>query len=489
MTILSSNCPPRPLHPTFIVLRYINMDDPQPNHHEIQAVEASTPKPPVIATIEACQLAYTKWNEAESKRLEMLASAKQTNTPTAEYTQPIPKSEEVTKSEELSALALKTKSICDNAFGEGAKPEAFDALITELTDGSPATPERVIQAGAVIENISYYRRNPNKAGEVLQKYPEALYLPNVQSELQEVVFGLTRSVENLRTAATTEPEDPQNTSKLLEVATSETSPLKKSSKDQLKDTLDLVRGARAQQLVDSLEDPSINEPKAALLKENHLVLISKITGVSLDQTSLQDALNQHKKLLVDRKIITSDYQPPLSRINFGEALAALSQRTEDLDKKRHLEALALGYATATKFEPGRFGQKAGDVLMALMLNTKDPEARAYVAVQEAGRNQTDILAQQKSRVYRDVLNHSEQGINSLFDVQNRAALGARDERTAVEEARAEAEKVKADELTAQARAEADRLAAEATAATPIKGTPTIVTPAAKKGIFDRLLGR
>ena len=487
MTTLSSNCPPRPLHPTFIVLRYINMDDAKTNSPEIQTTEVVAPKPPVIITIEACQLAHTQWNEAEGKRQKMLALAQKASLSTAEYAQPAPKSDEVIKSEQLSALTLKTKSICDNAFGEGGQPEAFDALITDLTDGTPATPKRVIQAGTLIENTSYSRRNPNKAGLILEKYPEALYLPGTQNALHQVASELARSVESLRTAATTKPEDPQDSSKLLEVATSETSPLEKNSKDQLRDTLDLVRGAKAQRFVDGLIDPSINEPKAALLKDNHLVLISEITGVALDKSSLEDALSQHKKLLTDRGIATSNYAQLLSRINFGEALAALSQRTEDPAQKRHLEALALGYAAAIERDPDYpQSEKANNVLMALVLDTKNPEVSAYDTVHEGVKRSDNILAKLIPMVSDHTSNYRD---SDIFSRQNEAAVHAKNARLAVEEARAAAEKAKADELTAQAKAEADRLAAKAKTATPIIVASTTITSAKNRSVWDKIRGR
>jgi len=325
----------------------------------------------------------------------------------------------------------------------------------------------------------------------LEKYPEALYLPGTQNALHQVASELARSVESLRTAATTKPEDPQDSSKLLEVATSETSPLEKNSKDQLRDTLDLVRGAKAQRFVDGLIDPSINEPKAALLKENHLVLISEITGVALDKSSLEDALSQHKKLLTDRGIATSNYAQLLSRINFGEALAALSQRTEGPAQKRHLEALALGYAAAIERDPDYpRSEKANNVLMALVLDTKnpDPEVSAYVTVHEGVKRPDDILA----RLLPLVSDHpSHYRDSDVFSRQNETAVHAKNARLAVEEARAAAEKAKADELTAQAKAKADRLAAEAKAktATPIIVASTTITSAKNRSVWDKIRGR
>ncbi len=449
------------------------MDNSQVNSLEAHLPEAVAPKPPVITTIKACQQAHAKWNEAENKRLEMSVLAQKAGTSTAEYSQPTSKSEEVTKSEGFSALALKTKSICDNAFGEGAKPEAFDALITELTDGTPITPERVIQAGAVIENASYSRRNPNKAGQVLERIPEALHLPAVQQTLQDLASELTRSVESLRAAAT-----PQNSNKLLEVATSETSPLEKGLKDQLQDTLDLVRGAKAQRSVDGLTDPSINEPKAALVKESHLTLISQITGVAFDQSSLQDALNKHKKLFADRTS-SSYYQQPLSRTNFGEALAALSQRTEDPTQKRHLEALALGYAAAIEPDPDYSrSEKANNVLMALVLDTKNLEVSAYDTIHEGVKRPDDILA----RLLPMVSDHpSHYHDSDVFSRQNETAVHAKDARLAAEATKAAQEKIVAEQLAVEVKAEADRLAAEAKAVTPIKGPATVVTPPKNNG--------
>lgn len=471
------------------------MDNPQTDSLETQAAEVVTPKPAVITEIKSAEQASVAWRAGEKNRLEQFRLAQQGGLDTSEFAQPIPKPEGATKMEQFHALSAEARITCDKVFRTGVQSKDskdFETLLSKLTADTPATPERVIQAGAVIENISYYRRNPNKAGEVLEKNPEALYLPNVQSTLRDVVPELTRSVDNLLNAAHTKPDSPQDSTKLLELATTETSPLEKDLKDQLRDTLDLVRGARAQQLVNSIEDPSINEPKAALLKENHLAIISKIIGVTLDKTLLEDALGQHRKLLVDRKVITSDYGSPLSRTNFGEALAALSQRTEDPAQKRHLEGLALGYATGIKFDPEyNKSEKAGSVLMALVLDTKDPEARAYIAVEEAGKKHGDVLAKLIPMIFNDVLNYStERSTNSLFDIQNRAALEVRDKRQDAEKARVLAEKVKADELVAQAKAEADRLTAEANAkaAIPIKGSATVMTPA-KKGLFGKLLGR
>lgn len=470
------------------------MDNPSNIAEVIKSSEIPAPKPAVITEIISAEQASVAWHAGEKNRLEQLQLAQQAGLDTSEFSQPIPKPEGATKMEQLDALSSEARITCDKAFGTGVQPKDskdFEALLSKLTSDTPATPERVIQAGAVIENISYSQRNPNKAGEVLEKNPEAIYLPNVQSALRDVVPELTRSVDNLLNAAHTEPDSPQNSTKLLELATAETSPLEKDLKGQLRDTLDLVRGAKAQQLVNGIEDPSINEPKAAFLKENHLAIISKIIGVTLDKTSLEDALGQHRKLLVDRKVTTSDYVSPLSRTNFGEALAALSQRTEDPAQKRHLEGLALGYATGIKFDQGyNKSEKAGSVLMALVLDTKDPESRAYIAVEEAGKKHGDILAQQIPMIFNDVLNYStERSINSLFDIQNRAALDVRDKRQDAEKARVLAEKVKADELVAQTKAEADRLTAEANAKAAIPKEPATVITSAKKSLFGKLLGR
>lgn len=464
------------------------MDNQQKNSAEKQTLEAVTPKPPVIATIEASQRAHTEWYTAEKQRLENYELAKKTGLSTDEFSKPITQPEGAKRHEALFALSSKANTACDKAFQNG-ETKVFDALLAELTADMPATSEKITQADTIIENICNDRRDRNKAGLILEKNPDALHLPATQGALRTVVSELTRNVDGLLDAALALPDGPLNTNKLLEVATSETSPLEKDLKDQLRDTLDLVRGAKAQHLVDGLIDQSIMEPKAALIKENHLAIISKIIGVTLDKTSLEDALGQHRKLLADRKVTSSDYTPDLSRTNFGEALAALSQRTEDPAQKRHLEGIALGYATGIKFDPEYSkSEKAGSILMALLLDTKDPEARAYIAVEEAGKRHGDILAQQIPMIFNDVMNYStERSMNSLFDIQNRAALDARDKRQDAEKVKAAAEKVKADELVAQAKAEADRLAAEAKAAIPIKGPATVITPP-KKGFLDKLRG-
>ena len=125
-----------------------------------------------------------------------------------------------------------------------------------------------------------------------------------------------------------------------------------------------------------------------------------------------------------------------------------------------------------------------------VITTIETNQQAHIKwCQDEAGNYTDILNRQKGMVY-DNLSPHETGMNSLFNVQNRAALDVRDERTAVEEARVEAEKVKADELITQTRAEADRLVAEAKAptATPIKGPAIVMTPP-QKGFLGRLFGR
>lgn len=463
------------------------MDNPQTNPLETQTTEAAaSQKPPVIVEIDSARQANIEWNKAEKTRQENLVLAKKADLSTDELSKPIAQPEGVKKHEALSALSSKANTACDKAFQNG-KTKEFDALLAELTADTPATSEKITQADTVIENICHDGRDRNKAGQILEKNPDALHLPATLGALRTVVSELTRNVDGLLDAALAKPDSPLNTNKLLEVATSETSPLEKGLKDQLRDILDLVRGARTQQFVDGLVDPDIMEPKAALLKESHLTMISKIIGVTLDQSSLQDVLGQHRKLLADRKVISSDYTPDLSRTNFGEALAALSQRTEDPAQKRHLEGIALGYATGIKFDPEYSkSEKAGSILMALLLDTKDPEARAYIAVEEAGRKQDDILARQIPMIFNDVMNYStERSMNSLFDVQNRAALDARDKRQDAERIKVEAEKAKVAQLEATAKAEADQLAAEAQAkaAIPIKGPATVITPPKNNGGF------
>lgn len=293
----------------------------------------------------------------------------------------------------MHALSSKANEVCDKAYPDG-KTKELDTLLISLTADSPATPEKIIQADTVIENIDSEGRNRKKAGDVLKQNPDALYLPATRGALRRVVSDLTGSVDGLLDVAHAKPDSPLNSDDLLKVATSETSQLEKDLKDQLRDTFDLVKGAEAQQLVNGLEDPSIREPKAALLKESHITLLSQITEISLNMPSLQNALQQHRKLLANRGIINSDYTPDLSRANFGEALAALSKRTEDPTQKKHLEALALGYATGIKFSPDKYEEKAGNVLMALLLNTKDPEARVYDTLQKGERADDDILTKQ-----------------------------------------------------------------------------------------------
>src|SRR3989344_136944 len=105
MTILSSNCPPRPLHPTFIVLCYINMDDAKTNSPEIQTTEAGTPKPPVITTIETNQQAHIKWCKDEAGRINQLSLAKKADLPTEAYSEPITQPEEAKKWDQLHNLS------------------------------------------------------------------------------------------------------------------------------------------------------------------------------------------------------------------------------------------------------------------------------------------------------------------------------------------------------------------------------------------------
>lgn len=247
---------------------------------------------------------------------------------------------------------------------------------------------------------------------------------------------MTGSVDGLLDTAYAKQDNPLNPDELLKVATSETSPLEKDLKDQLKDTFDLVRGARAQELVNKLN---------VLLNENHMEIISKMTGVSFNRASLEDALGQHRKLLADRGISNSDYPPYLFRSNFGEALAALSQRTEDPTKKRHLEALALGYATGMKFEPEKHGVKAGDVLMALLLDTEDAGAIVDDIFGKGERANDDVLTKQMRRVFDKVVNPSEKnGYNTIFYRQRisaHEAIKAREKAAQVEMSAADKAKV------------------------------------------------
>lgn len=453
----------------------------------VEAAPAKTvaPKPEPIVTIERSQQTHTDWQTKENGKLEQLRLAKQANLPTDEYSKPIAKPEGAKKWEQLYTLLSKADKVCDQAYQDD-KTKKFDTLLISLIADSPATPEKIIQADTVIENIVHERRDRKKAGDVLKKNPEALHLPATQGALRTVVSELTRSVDSLLDAAHAKPEDSLNPDELLKVATSETSPLEKDLKDQLQDTFDLVRGARAQQLVDSLEDPSISEPKAMLLKANHIGVISTITGVQLDVLSLKDALEQHRKLLKDREIINSDYIPGLSRANFGEALAALSKRTEDPAQKRHFEVLALGYATGIKFKPEKYEEKAGDVLMALLLDTNDPEAIVQTVITSGERAGDDILAKQVTRIVNDVIYYKEKNLGGIFDRQNRAALKVREERQNAAQAKtSEAEKAQVEQLSAQLKVAAEQQRIAAVPA-PKPETPPVPQPAKKKGFLSKL---
>lgn len=452
---------------------------------EIITAKIVAPKPQPIIAIEISQLTYTNWQKQENSRLEQIKLAEKASLSTTEFSQPIAKPEEAEKWDQLRTLSSKANKVCDRAYQDNETGE-FDTLLTNLTvnTDTPATPEKIIQADTVIENIAHERRSRKKAGDVLKKNPDALYLPATQGALRRVVSELTRNVDSLLDAAHAKPESPLNPDELLKVATSETSPIEKDLKDQLRNTFDLVRGARAQQLVDSLEDPSINEPKAALLKENHIALLSQITEISLSLPSLQNALKQHRKLLADRKISNSDYVPPLSRTNFGEALAALSKRTEDPTQKKQLEALVLGYATDIKFKPEKHEEKAGNVLMAFLLDTKDPEASVYETLKKGERADDDILIKQVRRVFSDVVNYNEKDLGGIFDLQNRAALEVRDKRQDAAQAKAsEDEKAQAEQLSAQLKAEAEKQKiVEDAVPAPKPETPP---PAKKKGFLSK----
>lgn len=453
---------------------------------EVITAKTVAPKPQPIIAIETSQLAHTNYQTQENGRLEQIKLAKQAGLSTTEFSQPIAKPEEAKKWEQLYTLSSKANKVCDQAYQDG-KTKELDTLLISLTADSPATPEKIIQVDTVIENIAHERRSRKKAGDVLKKNPEALYLPATQGALQRVVSELTGSIDSLLDAAHAKPDNPLNPDELLKVAASKTSTLEKDLKDQLRDTLDLVRGAKAQQLVNSLEDPSINEPKAALLNENHISLLSKITEISLSLPSLQDALKQHRKLLADRKISTSDYAPPLSRTNFDEALAALSKRTEDPAQKRHLEALALGYATGIEFKPEKYEEKAGNVLMALLLDTKDPEAIVYDTLKKGERADDDILTKQVRKVFADVVHHSEKNLGGIFDLQNRAALKVRSERENAAQVKiSEDDKAQAEKLSAQLKDEAEQQKVVEVVVPPKQETPPASQPAKKKGFFSKL---
>lgn len=454
---------------------------------EATPAKAVAPKPQSIIAIETSQQAHTNWQTQENGRLEQIRLAEKANLSTTEFSQPIAKPEEAKKWEQLHTLSSEADKVCDQAYQKG-ETKNFDTLLTSLTADSPATPEKTIQADTVIENITSERRSRKKAGDVLKQNPDTLYLPATQGALRRVVSELTGSVDGLLDAAHAKPDNSLNPDELLRVATSETSPLEKDLKDQLRNTFDLVKGAKAQQLVNSLEDPSINEPKAALLKENHVELLSKITEVSLSLPSLQDALKQHRKLLADRKIANSDYAPPLSRTNFGEALAALSKRTEDPTQKKQLEALALGYATGIKFSPEKYEEKAGNVLMTLLLDTKDPEVTVYDTLKKGERADDDILTKQVRRVFADVVNYSEKsGYDSAFYRQNSSALKVKSERESAAQVQiSEDDKAQAKRLSADIKAEADRQKVAEVAIPPKEETPQVSQPEKKKGFLSKL---
>ncbi|MEK7633447.1 MAG: hypothetical protein AAB437_01235 [Patescibacteria group bacterium] len=454
---------------------------------EVAPAKAVAPKPQSIIAIETSQQAHTNWQTQENGRLEQIRLAEKANLLTTEFSQPIAKPEEAKKWEQLHTLSSEADKVCDQAY-QKSETKKFDTLLTSLTADSPATPEKTIQADTVIENITSERRSRKKAGDVLKQNPDTLYLPATQGALRRVVSDLTGSVDGLLDVAHAKPDSPLNSDDLLKVATSETSPLEKDLKDQLRDTFDLVKGAKAQQLVNGLEDPSISEPKAALLKENHMALLSQITEISLNMPSLQDALKQHRKLLAGRGITNSDYTPDLSRTNFGEALAALSKRTEDPTQKKQLEALALGYATGIKFSPKRYEEKAGNVLMALLLDIKDPEAHVYDILNKGERRDDDILTRQVRRVFTDVVNYDEKSnYDSIFSRQNLSALNARSERkNAAQVKMSEDDEAQAKKLSNQLKAEAGQQKVVEVAVLPKPETQPVSQPAKKKGLLSKL---
>ena len=162
-------------------------------------------------------------------------------------------------------------------------------------------------------------------------------MPTTQHALEGVLINLTGDVNDLLDAANTNPNNQLNPDDLLRVATDESSPLEDGLKRQLADVFGLVKGAEAQQLVDSIRSPSARDPKAVSLTDEHVKLISEIARIKLNLPSLHNALKEHRGILIDREIITKAYSPSISRTNFGEALAALSQRTEDPDQKDSLK--------------------------------------------------------------------------------------------------------------------------------------------------------
>jgi len=409
----------------------------------------------LVDDIKRCQQAYHNWQSEEIKRLEALMTAKAAGLPAdsiEELSKPIPKPEEAKRGEKLEALSSDAKKACEDAYVRGNK-KGLDALIKSITEEPSATPERIIQAATVAKYL-IEGRNFELAEVVLGKNPDALYLEDIEDALRNVVLEQTKSVDDLLRVAHTKQEDPSNPDKLLKLATSETSPLKKDLRDQLQDLLYLIRGARAQQLVTFINNKLAEKGQTIVsLTNTNMKLLSEITGIQLNLTDLQNALAQYRKLLYERGIVSSNYAGDLSKANFGEALAALSQITKDPIQQRILTALAIGYASGVSTNHGTNkydDEKAENIVMALLLDRNNPEVSVLRNTIEeyrrrVGRREGNILDRQILMVF-DNLMYNEKDI---FLRQNINALNFQHRREEAEKAKAEAEKKAREEAEAK----------------------------------------
>ena len=389
-------------------------------------IGSKTPKPQLIINIERYQEAYLVWKRKEEERLKKLSNAENSSLPTEDFSQPIPKSEEVEKGEKLSNLSTEVKRAFFEAYVSGFR-DSFNTILETITaDSSLPTLERVFLASEVLKN-ALEKSNYRLAGLVLGKNPDILYLSDIEDALRkEVVTEFTKSVKenviNLRRIAYAQQQEELNPDDLLRLATSETSPINKDLKSQLVDIFYLIKGLRAQQLVNSL---GRDRETVTHLTEEHITSLSQITGVSLSISSLQRAFNEYRKLLFNRGIVNSRFAPDLSTANFGEALAALSQTTQDPIQKRCLEALALGCAAGIDYIYGGDYGKAGDVLIALLLDRDNPEVSVLKKIAEydekSSSNDVDVLIKLISRIYHEVVSVNERGFTGLFWRQDKLA--------------------------------------------------------------------
>lgn len=338
----------------------------------------------------------------------------------------------------------KTRS----AFRGGNLAE-LDVFIDSAIENVKKDPEDVgafDTATRIIDNLSkkWTDKHFSKIGELLTANPALLHTRSATDTIRGYVqhfkdVGITEATANLGT--------------LLEVASSEESPIDKTTKDQLRTIKDLKTGFE------------MYDKSKTLLYDSKIM--AGYNGASNEQLNELTGFSDEDKINYDSKKIDKPFPWQI-----GEKLSLTAKDETDPDKKRRLQLLALGVSIAAskKETSGTSYNGARDNLMNTLVNLCPPNTsvseiwqREEQAKYNTGASGSSI-DKNKPTPSEDLLIiemvRATPTSNEILNKQHLEVLKTRDAAEAVTKLKEKEEAVRAVTLAAEVQAEAKKRAQE-----------------------------